>query len=181
MRPQQEAPGSQWLKLKDKLLWATGAFYQRQTRDPEGGTVIYVNMKRYEFFNHTADVGIRIFGSNLAELFENAGFALFDIITDIAQVREREMRCITVTRDSVDELLVEWLSQLLYLNATELLLCHKFHIREIAPQRLIGEAWGEIFQEDRHRIKTEIKAVTYHELRVYQDNGLWRATVVLDV
>jgi SHS2 domain-containing protein len=169
------------LKLKDKLLWATGAFYQRQTRDPEGGTVIYVNMKRYEFFNHTADVGIRIFGSNLAELFENAGFALFDIITDIAQVREREMRCITVTRDSVDELLVEWLSQLLYLNATELLLCHKFHIREIAQQRLTGEAWGEIFQDHRHVIKTEVKAVTYHGLSVYEENGLWKATVVLDV
>jgi SHS2 domain-containing protein len=138
-------------------------------------------MKRYEFFNHTADVGIRVFGNSLAELFENAGFALFDIITEIATVRECEKRCITISRDSIDELLVEWLSRLLYLNATELLLCSKFHIREIAQQRLTGDAWGEIFQDDRHIIKTEVKAVTYHGLKVYKDNELWKATVVLDV
>jgi SHS2 domain-containing protein len=140
-----------------------------------------VSVKRYEFFDHTADVGIRVFGNSLAELFENAGFALFDIITDIATVREHEMRCITISRESIDELLVEWLSSLLYLNATELLLCSKFYIREIAQQSLTGDAWGEIFQDHRHVIKTEIKAVTYHGLRVYQDNGLWKATVVLDV
>ena len=138
-------------------------------------------MKRYEFFNHTADVGIRVFGKSLAELFENAGFALFDIITDIAKVREREMRCITISRESIDELLVEWLNSLLYLNATELLLCSKFLIQEIAQQSLTGEALGEIFQDHRHVIKTEVKAVTYHGLNVHQDNGLWKATVVLDV
>ena len=138
-------------------------------------------MKRYEFFDHTADVGIRVFGNSLAELFENAGFALFDIITDIAKVREREKRCITISRDSVDELLVEWLNSLLYLHATELLLCSKFHVQEIAQQSLTGEAWGEIFQDHRHVIKTEVKAVTYHGLNVHQDNGLWKATVVLDV
>ena len=138
-------------------------------------------MKRYEFFDHTADVGIRVFGNSLAELFENAGFALFDIITDIKQVREHEMRCITISRDGVDELLVEWLNSLLYIHATELLLCNKFHVQEIAQQSLTGEAWGEIFQDHRHVIKTEVKAVTYHGLSVYEENGLWKATVVLDV
>jgi SHS2 domain-containing protein len=140
-----------------------------------------VNVKRYEFFNHTSDIGIRIFGNSLAALFENAGFALFDIITDIAKVCEHEMHCITISRDSIDELLVEWLSSLLYLNATELFLGKKFHVREIAQQSLTGEAWGEIYQDHRHVIKTEVKAVTYHGLKVYQDEGLWKATVVLDV
>jgi SHS2 domain-containing protein len=140
-----------------------------------------VNVKRYEFFDHTADIGIRVFGNSLAELFENAGFALFDIITDIKQVSEREMRCITISRDGVDELLVEWLNSLLYIHATELLLCNKFHVQEIAQQSLTGEAWGEIFQDHRHVIKTEVKAVTYHGLSVYEENGLWKATVVLDV
>ena len=138
-------------------------------------------MKRYEFFDHTADVGIRVFGNSLTKLFENAGFALFDIMTDVATVREHEMRCLTISRESIDELLVEWLNSLLYLNATELLLCSKFHIREIAEQHLTGEVWGEIFQDHRHVIKTEIKAVTYHGLRVYEDKGLWKAMVVVDV
>jgi SHS2 domain-containing protein len=70
---------------------------------------------------------------------------------------------------------------LLYIHATELLLCNKFHVQEIAQQSLTGEAWGEIFQDHRHVIKTEVKAVTYHGLSVYEENGLWKATVVLDV
>ncbi len=138
-------------------------------------------MKRYEFFDHTADIGIRIFGNSTAQLFEHAGLALFDIITDISTVREKEKRSIAIRRDSIDELLVEWLSRLLYLNATELFLFRRFHILDMDNQSLTAEAWGELLQENIHRIKTEVKAITYHNLQVYQENGLWTATVVLDI
>ncbi len=138
-------------------------------------------MKQYEFFNHTADIGIRVFGRSLATLFENAGLALFDIITDISQVRDCTIRHIHLRRETVDELLVEWLSRLLYLHATELLLGHSFHIQSITEQNLDGELHGEIFQENRHIIKTEVKAITYHNLAVHYEQGLWKATIVIDV
>ena len=138
-------------------------------------------MKRYEFFDHTADIGIHLFGRSLPELFENAGFALFDIITDIASVREQEMRRFTLQRDSLDELLVEWLGSLLFISATELFLFRRFHVSQIDGESLQAEAWGEFLQEDVHTIKTEVKAITYHNLNVYQEQGLWHATVVLDI
>jgi SHS2 domain-containing protein len=138
-------------------------------------------MKHYEFFDHTADIGIHIFGRSMPELFENAGFALFDIITDIAAVREQEVRWFALQRDSLDELLVEWLSRLLFISTTELFLFRRFHVAQIDGENLQAEAWGEPLQDALHTIKTEVKAVTYHKLKVYQEEGLWHATVVLDI
>ena len=138
-------------------------------------------MQRYEFFDHTADIGIHVFGRSLPELFENAGFALFDIITDIEAVREREKRSFALQRDTVDELLVEWLGRLLFINATELFLFRRFHVLQIDGKSLQAEAWGEPLQDALHTIKTEVKAVTYHNLKVYEEQGLWHATVVLDI
>ena len=138
-------------------------------------------MKRYEFFDHTADIGIHIFGRSMPELFENAGFALFDIITDIAAVREQEMRRFALQRDSLDELLVEWLGRLLFISSTELFLFRRFHVVQIDGESMQAEAWGEPMQDALHIIKTEVKAVTYHKLKVYEEQGLWHATVVLDI
>jgi SHS2 domain-containing protein len=138
-------------------------------------------MQRYEFFDHTADIGIHVFGRSLAELFENAGFALFDIITDIEAVREREKRSFALQRDTVDELLVEWLGRLLFVSTTALFLFRRFHVLQIDGKSLQAEAWGEPLQDAVHTIKAEVKAVTYHNLKVYQEQGIWHATVVLDI
>jgi SHS2 domain-containing protein len=138
-------------------------------------------MKRYEFFDHTADIGIHIFGRNLPGLFENAGFALFDIVTDIKTVREREKRSFELQRDCLDELLEEWLGRLLYISSTELFLFRRFRVLRIDGQSLQAEAWGEPLQDALHTIKAEVKAVTYHNLKVYEEQGLWHATVVLDI
>lgn len=138
-------------------------------------------MKRYQFFDHTADIGIYVFGRSLPELFENAGFALFDIITDIETVREREKRSFSLQRDSLDELLVEWMGRLLFTSSTELFLFRRFHVLRIDGESLQAEAWGEPLQDALHTIKTEVKAVTYHNLKVYEEQGLWHATVVLDI
>jgi SHS2 domain-containing protein len=138
-------------------------------------------MKRYEFFDHTADIGIHILGHSREDLFENAGFALFDIITDIAMVREQEQRTVTVNRDTPEELLVEWMGKLLFIHATQLLLFSRFHILELDEHHLTAELWGEQFKDNIHHIKTEVKAATYHNLRIYQEKDLWHATVVLDI
>jgi SHS2 domain-containing protein len=155
------------------------AFQQPDCPDIHTGSLSA--MKRYEFFDHTADIGLHVFGRSLPELFENAGFALFDIITDIKTVQERQQRSFALQRDSLDELLAEWLGGLLFISAAELFLCRRFHVSRIDGKSLQAEAWGEPLQEPRHVIKTEVKAVTYHNLRVYEEQGLWHAIVVLDI
>lgn len=138
-------------------------------------------MKPYELIDHTADIGLRIYGETLEDLFRNGGFALCDLITDIAMVRPMERRRFTLERDRVDELLVEWLGSLLYIFDTEQLLFCGFPIISIDGCKLIAEAEGELFNPERHAIRTTLKAVTYHQLEVAQRDNTWQATVILDV
>jgi SHS2 domain-containing protein len=138
-------------------------------------------MKKYEFFDHTADMGLRIFGPSLAELFENAGFALFDVLTDTARVKPLHTLSFRLQRDNVEELLVEWLGSLLYEFDTAGLLFSRFTVEHIDGLSLAASACGEKFQPGLHELKTAVKAVTYHALSVRQENGLWQATVVIDV
>jgi SHS2 domain-containing protein len=138
-------------------------------------------MKKYEFFDHTADLGLRIYGSSLAELFENAGFALFDVLTDTGRVRPRQTLRLELQRDNTEELLVEWLGSLLYGFDAQGLLFSRFTVERIDGLSLAATAYGEPFQPGCHELKTAVKAVTYHGLSVRQENGLWQATIVIDV
>ena len=138
-------------------------------------------MKKYDFFDHTADMGLLVYGQSLAGLFENAGFALFDVLTDTARVKPRQTQRFNLQRDNVEELLVEWLSSLLYAFDAEGILFSKFSVEHIDSLSLTASAHGEPFSAGCHEIKTSLKAVTYHGLSIRQENGLWQATVIIDV
>ncbi len=138
-------------------------------------------MKRYELIDHTADMGLKVFGRDLSELFSNAGYALFDIITDISKVSPREKRGFSLERDCLEELLVEWLGNLLYTFDTELLVFSRFNVIKINDTSLEAEAQGRYFNEQILPIETAVKAVTYHNLSITEQNGTWEATVILDI
>jgi len=138
-------------------------------------------MKRFEILDHTADIGIIVYGEDLKALFENAGKAFFHLITDLRKVRHRTERKIVVKGESLDRLIVDWLSELLYLHDVENLLFKEFEVESVGEDGLKAIAKGEPFQEGVHAIKTEVKAVTYHQLEVRKKNGGWRAQVILDL
>ncbi|PIV24895.1 MAG: protein archease [Deltaproteobacteria bacterium CG_4_8_14_3_um_filter_45_9] len=138
-------------------------------------------MKRFEVFNHTADIGLIIHGENLKALFENAGEAFFHLITDLRKVRRRIERRIHIGGESLDRLMVDWLSELLYLHDVENLLFKGFQVESVGEDGLRAVVKGEPFQEGVHVIKTEVKAVTYHRIEVRQENGRWRAQVIFDL
>jgi SHS2 domain-containing protein len=138
-------------------------------------------MKRFEILDHTADIGLIIYGSNLKALFENAGEAFFHLITDLKKVRRRVERRINIGGESLDRLMVDWLSELLYLHDVENLLFKGFKVESIGEDGLRAVVKGEPFQEQTHVIKTEVKAVTYHQIEVRQENGGWRAQIIFDL
>ena len=138
-------------------------------------------MKRFEILDHTADIGIVVHGQNLKALFENAGEAFFHIITDLRKVRRRVEKRIDIKGESLDRLMVDWLSELLYLHDVESLLFKGFKVDSVGEGGLKAIVKGEPFQEGVHVIKTEVKAVTYHQIEVRQENGRWRAQVILDL
>jgi SHS2 domain-containing protein len=138
-------------------------------------------MKRFEILDHTADIGIIVHGESLQALFENAGEAFFHLITDLKKVKRRVERRVHIEGESLDRLMVDWLSELLYLHDVENLLFKGFKVDAVGEDGLKATVKGEPFQEGVHVIKTEVKAVTYHQIEVRQETGGWRAQVILDL
>jgi SHS2 domain-containing protein len=137
--------------------------------------------RRFEILDHTADIGLIVYGENLRALFENAGEAFFNLITDLRKVKPRVERKVVIEGESLDRLMVDWLNQLLYLHDVENLLFKEFKVESVGEDGLKAIAKGEPFQERVHVIKTEVKAVTYHRIEVRQEKGRWRAQVILDL
>jgi SHS2 domain-containing protein len=138
-------------------------------------------MKRYEVLDHTADIGLIIYGQDLKGLFENAGKAFFHLITDLRKVRRRVEKRVRIGEESLDRLMVDWLSELLYLHDVDHLLLKEFKVESVGEDGLKAVVEGEPFQAGFHVIKTEVKAVTYHQIKVRKEDGNWRAQVILDL
>jgi SHS2 domain-containing protein len=135
----------------------------------------------YELLDHTGDIRIRVWAGDVKGLFQEAARALFDIITDRKKVVARLKREVAVQGSGREELMVAWLNELLYLHEVESLLFCDFALSEIEQGSVKGVAMGEKFQEDRHLIKTAVKAVTYHLLEVKEKDGRWQAQIIIDI
>jgi SHS2 domain-containing protein len=137
--------------------------------------------RRYETMDHTADLGVRIFGRSCEEIFTNAAYALFDLWTDLQRVQKVFCYPIAVQALDRDDLLIRWLSELLFLGTSAGYLFRDFSISQFNPTSLRAVACGEKFDPSRHEIKTEIKAVTYHQVEIREKDGAWEAQVIFDI
>ena len=138
-------------------------------------------MKRYETFDHTADMGIRIFGRTVEEVYVNAAYALFDQLIDLRKVGDGAIHEISVEGADREDLLIRWLGELLFLCQGRGYLFKEFSILHLDSNSLRAIARGEIFDPSRHRFKTEIKAVTYHQVEVRKKDEGWEGKVLFDV
>jgi len=136
----------------------------------------------YRLIDHTGDLALLIRAPTLAELYATAARALFDVILDIHSVEPREGVPVRV-RGAADreDLLVRFLSELLFLHDARGWVFHAFRVDDLADERLEGEALGESFDPRRHAILRQVKAVTYHHLLLSQDRDGWSARLVLDL
>ena len=137
---------------------------------------------RFEFFDHTADIGVRIYGKSLSELFENAARAMYEALGRLHQTGPNREKTIDLQTDSAEDLLHDWLADLLYEIEANHILYDEFEICELTLRRLTATLRGGTIDFTRSETNEEIKAVTYHQLRVEsQPDGSWRATVIFDV
>jgi SHS2 domain-containing protein len=138
-------------------------------------------MKRYLVFDHTADMGIQVFGKTMEELFVNGAYALFDLMADLEQVQLTADRIITAAGTDRDELWVNYLRECLSVFNGEGLLMRECVILALDQLQVTARLRGEIFDPARHQIKQEIKAVTYHQASVQTTAQGWKGKVILDV
>jgi SHS2 domain-containing protein len=135
----------------------------------------------FELLEHPADIGFRVRAPDLAELFETCAEALMAVAVEVETVEPRSSYPLAAAGDDTESLLVNWLSEVLYLWDARRLALRQFRVLEIAPGRVVGEGLGEPWDPARHRAKLVIKGVTYHQLRVGQDRQGWYAQVFLDI
>lgn len=135
---------------------------------------------RYEVLSHTADTGVVVRGATMAELFENAAFAMFDLMYGIGDRNGAECVDVEIAAETTEELLVDWLSDLLLESETRDLALCSFKIEAIGDGRATGWASG-IASVDLELAGPPIKAVTYHGLAIEDDLSGLVATVVFDV
>jgi SHS2 domain-containing protein len=126
--------------------------------------------KDFETIDHTADIGIRAFGTDLKEAFVNTAKGMFQLITE-DNVREEIFRDIRVTAPDHEVLLVEWLNELIYYFDAEQLLFNRFEIISLTPQEIRSRCWGEKVDKSRHELKRGIKSTTYHMLKIEKKDG----------
>ena len=135
----------------------------------------------YELFEHTADLGLRVTAADLDTLFAEAGECLFSaVVEDLGTVRAAVEVRVELTGDDREFLLFDWLRELLMRHDAERLLFGKFAVG-VREGGLSGTAWGEPIDTERHVLSHEVKAITYHELRVEQTAGGWLAEVIVDI
>jgi len=124
-------------------------------------------MKTYDLIDHTADIGVKAYGKTLSEAYENVAKAMFDIITDSSEIESVGQYDIKLEAPDLEQLLVDWLSELLFLNSAKNLVFGFFKVYlDEKNHSLTATVFGEKYNISKHKIGAEVKAVTYHMLEV---------------
>ncbi len=137
--------------------------------------------KHCRTFEHTADVGLEARADTLGELFEAMGEGLADVICPRQSVKKQKTLQIQVESENVESLLVDFLAELLGLFNLEKFLVAGVKVKRIDETSVAAEVTGETYDPARHELGDEIKAVTYHQLKVAREGDEWTGRVILDV
>lgn len=149
-----------------------------------------MGVKNYEILEHTADIGLKVAGDDLEQLFIRTAEAMFEVMVDS---KPNLIPSITVPINIQtntppsgnlkphEHLLVKWLQELLYIFETRHLVLSHFYIDSLSEDALEGSAKGLKFDRNRHKQKCQIKAVTYHQLSVEKKADGWQAQVIFDI
>jgi SHS2 domain-containing protein len=136
----------------------------------------------FETFDHTADLGLRIRAGDLNSLFAEAGLALGSILVeDPASVRPTRRVEVTLPADAVEYLMFDWLRAILYHFEVDRMLVARCEVSVSPTAGLHAVLEGEPFDPSRHEMAHEVKAITYHDLRVEEAGGGWLAEVIVDI
>ncbi|MFH1783597.1 MAG: archease [bacterium] len=143
-------------------------------------------MEKFRILSHTADIGIVAYGRTLGAVFTNAALGMFNIMTDIKKVKPTTSIRISVKASNSEELFVRWLNELLYYYSRKQIVFSMFEIKSIDERKLTAVVYGEKLKKSSIVIRREIKAATYHQLKlkrmVLPDNSIeLQAEVIFDV
>ena len=139
----------------------------------------------FSHLEHTADVLIEAIGRTLEEAFEQAGIGVYEVITDTSKVALKRRVDLNVEGVDLENLLYRWIEEALLYTDSEGLVFGKFSVCKIEKEgdtyRIIASAWGEPFDPEKHEHRTIVKAMTYAQMSIKEENGCWKLTFVVDI
>lgn len=135
----------------------------------------------FEVLEHTADVGVRVYGGSFAELLKNAALALMSLIADRESVRPDEEVAFEAEAETGEELLIKMLSEILYLHEVRKMVFADADLELTDGYKLRGRLRGEKTDVSRHELLLDIKAATYHNLKIERVNDRFMAEIIFDI
>ncbi len=141
-------------------------------------------MKKFEWVEHPSDIGFRAYGKDLAEAFENAALALFEVMVDTGKVEPREKVKVELEAEDEGALLYDWLDRMLYFRDARNMVMSKFKVGISKTKdglKLNAQVWGERFDPAKHPERTAVKAMTYHMMEIKREKNRCSVQAVVDI
>ena len=135
----------------------------------------------FRILEHPADVGIEAHAGSLGAVFEECAKALVSIIMDATTLRDTHVKTVSVSAADRDQLLVKWLEEILYLYDGQGFVLKDPVVNEITGSGLNATLKGDMIDSDRHTMRLDVKAITYHQLSIRESNNGFIAKVFLDI
>jgi protein archease len=140
------------------------------------------NQKNYRITKHQSELAVRVVGHSQADLFANSALTLFDVmVTDVEKIDCKESIPLEVEGTDRDDLMVNWVRELLYLYQGSGYLLKEFLIREVKDTFVKADVLGEKIDPDRHEIQQEIAAVASHKSRMQKTGNQWTAHLIFEI
>ena len=149
--------------------------------------MIRFSRMKYRFLEDiaTADVVFEAYGKTLEDLFQNCALALMEVMVDTATVSPSQSEKLKIKSEKLENLLFDFLSELVYLKDAKQILFSKFSVNiktlHPKPYTLVANLWGEKINPRHHHLRTDVKAVTWHLFKIEKEKKGWRAQVVVDI
>ena len=143
-------------------------------------------MKKYKILEDIAiaDIAIEAYGKNLNELFENTALAIFDESANLKNIGEKEKKIIKINSDKIENLLYDYLSEILFLKDTFSIIFKKSKVKISKKGKkhyLNAELSGEKIDRKKHELRNDIKAITLHMFKIEKTKEGYKDLVVVDV
>jgi SHS2 domain-containing protein len=148
----------------------------------------------FEILDISGDIGLRVSGKDIKEVFINAAKGLYSLITDPSSVRPERALTIEVKDDNLEGLLVSFLNELIFQFDTYGFIGSSISIEgnmedhfKLTPPTSATFLWlkaiimGEAFDPNRHERGLLVKAATYHNLKIFKNGDMWQAEVIFDI
>ena len=139
------------------------------------------NGRRYRVIRSSPDLTVKVVGKAQAEVLANSAFALFDLMTDLEKIQIRDHLPLEVEGIDDDDLMVNWMRELLYLYQGSGFLVKELEVREAGDFYVRAEGRGEKFDPDRHEIRREIRSVVYRQCRMGRTGDQWTAQMSFEL